>query len=161
DRVTGVPRWSLDDKDSRVLVYREQGVGDEIMFASGYDDIIAATREVVIECDPRLTSLFARSFPSAEVGGRSHDVLGRVTMHDFDRSIPAGTRPHIFRRTVADFPERRVVLKADPERVDEWRERLREVGPPPYVGLSWRSKIQTAERRLEYTRLEEWGELFA
>jgi tetratricopeptide (TPR) repeat protein len=161
DRTTGVPRWSIDDKDSRVLVYREQGVGDEIMFASCYDDILATAREVVIECEPRLTPLFARSFPTAVVRERSHDVWGRETMHDFDHSIPAGTLPRIFRRNIEDFPERRAVLKADPERVAQWRERLREAGPPPYIGISWRSKIQTAERRLEYTRLEEWGELFA
>ena len=37
-----------------------------------------------------------------------------------------------------------------------WRERLAEAGPGPYVGMSWRSKLKTAERRLEYTRLDEW-----
>ena len=49
----------------------------------------------------------------------------------------------------------------DAARVDAWRERLAALGPGPYVGISWRSKIQTAERRLEYTRLDEWGEIFA
>ena len=27
--------------------------------------------------------------------------------------------------------------------------------------MSWRSRLKTAERRLEYTRLDQWGELFA
>jgi hypothetical protein len=45
--------------------------------------------------------------------------------------------------------------------VDAWRERLAEVGPGPYVGISWRSKVQTAERRLEYSRLDEWDAIFA
>ncbi len=48
-----------------------------------------------------------------------------------------------------------------PQRVAAWRERLAEVGPAPYVGVSWRSQIQTAERRLEYSRLDEWGEIFS
>jgi tetratricopeptide (TPR) repeat protein len=161
DRETGVPRWGKDDTDARVLVYREQGVGDELMFASCYPDIIDAAREVVIECEPRLTSLLARSFPRAEVRPRTVDARGRETMHDYDRAIPAGSLPRVFRRTIDDFPDRQVVVTADAERVSQWRERLREAGPPPYLGISWRSKVKTAERRLEYTRLEEWGEIFA
>ena len=35
------------------------------------------------------------------------------------------------------------------------------MGPGPYVGISWRSKLQTAERRNEYTRLDEWADVFA
>jgi len=161
DRTTGVPRWSIEDTDARVLVYREQGVGDEMMFASCYPDIIAAAKEVIIECEPRLTSLIARSFPAATVRDRTNDVRGNETVRDYDRSIPAGSLPRVFRRTIDDFPDRRVVLTADEVRVAAWRDRLSELGPPPYIGISWRSKVQTAERRLEYTRLEEWGDLFA
>ncbi|HET9729803.1 MAG TPA: tetratricopeptide repeat protein, partial [Acidimicrobiia bacterium] len=161
DRNTGVPRWSIDDGDARVLVYREQGIGDEIMFASCYPDIIAAAREVVVECAPRLTALFARSFPDAIVRNHTLDARGQETMHDYDRSIPAGSLPRIFRRTIEEFPDRRTVLVADPARVEQWRERLAEVGAGPYVGISWRSKVQTAERRLEYTRLSEWDDIFA
>jgi tetratricopeptide (TPR) repeat protein len=160
ERQTNVPRWTREDKDSRVLVYREQGVGDELMLASCYPDIIAAAQEVIIECDPRLEALFARSFPEAVVRARSVDILGRETLHDYDRSIPAGSLARIFRRNLDEFPDERVIVKADPVKVAEWRERLREVGDGPYVGLSWRSKVKTAERRLEYTRLEEWGEIF-
>jgi hypothetical protein len=144
-----------------VLVYREQGVGDEIMFASCYADIIDAARDVVIECDARLTPLFTRSFPRADVRAQTFDGFRRETMHDFDRAIPAGSLMRWFRPTVDSFPDRGAYLVPDETRVAEWRHRLAELGPPPYIGLSWRSKIQTAERRLEYTRLEEWGRVFA
>jgi tetratricopeptide (TPR) repeat protein len=160
ERAVGVPRWTPDDRDSRVLVYREQGVGDEIMFASCLPDIIDSAREVVVECDARVTALFARSFPNAEVRPRSLDLRGGETMHDFDRAVPIGSLPLLFRRTLGAFPDRRGYLVADPEKVAAWRERLAEAGPGPYVGLSWRSRVQTAERRLEYTRLEEWKDLF-
>ena len=161
ERLLGVPRWTPDDVDTRVLVYREQGVGDEILLSSCYPDLIAAARDVVIECDARVVPLFARSFPRAEVRAQTVDAFRNEAMSDFDHAIPAGSLPLHFRRSLADFPDRRSHLKADPERVRVWKERLAELGPGPYVGLSWRSKVKTAERRLEYTRLDEWGPIFA
>jgi tetratricopeptide (TPR) repeat protein len=157
ERDVKVPQWTPADVDTRVLVYREQGIGDEIMLASLYPDLIAAAREVVVECDPRLVPLFARSFPAAEVRAQTHDEMRRETVHDFDRAIPAASLIRWLRPTLDAFPDRRSFLVPDPARVDAWRERLAELGPGPYVGISWRSKIQTAERRLEYTRLDEWG----
>lgn len=161
ERDTKVPRWTPADVDTRVLVYREQGVGDEIMLASLYPDLVDAAREVVVECDPRLVPLFARSFPDAEVRAQSHDGMRRERMHDYDRAISAGSLIRWFRPTIDAFPARDSYLVADPARVDAWRARLAESGPGPYVGISWRSKIQTAERRLEYTRLDDWEGIFA
>jgi Flp pilus assembly protein TadD len=161
ERDVQVPRWTPADAGSRVLVYREQGVGDEIMLASMYPDLVGAAREVVIECDTRLVPLFARSFPGAEVRQQTHDEMRRETMHDFDRAISAGSLIRWFRPAVDAFPDRRSFLVPDPERVRAWEDRLSAIGPGPYVGISWRSKIQTAQRRLEYTRLDEWSEIFA
>jgi tetratricopeptide (TPR) repeat protein len=161
ERDVNVPQWTTADTDARVLVYREQGVGDEIMLASMYPDLVERAREVIIECDTRLVPLFARSFPGAEVRAQTHDESRRETMHDFDRASPAGSLIRWLRPSLDAFPDRRSFLVADPERVAAWKDRLAEVGPAPYVGISWRSKIQTAERRLEYTRLDEWGDIFA
>ena len=161
ERAVEVPQWTPADSDARVLVYREQGVGDEIMLASMYPDLVDAAREVVVECDTRLVPLFARSFPTAEVRAQTHDEMRRESMHDFDRAIPAGSLIRWFRPTLGAFPDRSSFLVPDPERVVAWRERLAALGPGPYVGVSWRSKIQTAERRLEYTRLDEWRDIFS
>lgn len=159
----GVRRWTPDDQGTRVLVYREQGVGDEILFASVYPDLIAVAPAVIVECDRRLTGLFARSFPGATVRAFSLDpARGTETIlpPDFDRTVPAGSLPRHFRPDVSSFPDRRSYLIPDPERVSRWRKRLAGHAKP-IVGISWRSIVKTAERRLEYTHLREWGELFA
>lgn len=161
ERDLGVPHWTPADTDARVLVYREQGIGDEIMLASLYPDLIDAARSVVVECDPRLVPLFARSFPGAEVRAQTHDERRRETMHDVDRASAAGSLIQWFRPRAEAFPDRRSYLAADSARVEQWRARLAKIGPGPYVGISWRSKLQTAERRNEYTRLDEWGDVFA
>lgn len=156
----GVRRWAPDDPGTRVLVYREQGVGDEIMFASVYGDLIDAAPDVIVECDRRLTGLFARSFPRATVRPFSFDPARggeTVVPPDFDRIVPAGSLPRHFRPDLRSFPDRRGYLVPDPERVARWRERLGD--RRPLVGISWRSIVKTAERRLEYTQLREWGEI--
>ena len=167
ERPIPVPRWTPDDRDVTVLAYREQGIGDEILFASCYPDLIAHAGDsghVIIECEPRLVDLFARSFPEATVRRQSWDpLLGELLRNDpdCDRATPCGSLPLHFRRSADDFPTRRSFLRADAERVERWRTRLAAAGAAgPIIGISWRSRVQTAERRLEYTRLDEWGPVF-
>ena len=156
-------RWAPADTDVRVLCYREQGVGDEILFASCLPDLARAARDVVYEADTRLVPLFTRSFPGIEVREQTFNPFVGQLADDFDRAIPVGSLPLHFRPTVDDFPKDRTsFLVADPEAVEHWRARLTELANGnAVVGLSWRSRIKSAERRLEYTHLYEWGELFA
>ena len=61
-------------KKKRLLVRAEQGVGDQILFASLIPDLAARADaeggSVVLECEPRLVPLFARSFPGVTVQAR-------------------------------------------------------------------------------------------
>src|SRR3546814_20811698 len=62
------PRWQGEViSDKRILVWREQGVGDEIDFARRFRQIIGAAKETVIEADKRLAPIFQRSFPEAKL----------------------------------------------------------------------------------------------
>ena len=56
------PRWDGERTD-RLLVVAEQGIGDEIVFASCYPDLARDVDEAWIEVDPRLINIFTRSFP--------------------------------------------------------------------------------------------------
>src|SRR5439155_1590673 len=53
-----------------ILVYPEQGLGDEIMYGSCIRELVARVRHVSIECDHKLGALFARSFPLCTVTAR-------------------------------------------------------------------------------------------
>ena len=83
-------------------------------------------------------------------------------MHDFDRAIP-GRQPDPLVPADASTPSPTVARSSSPipSGSRPGRNGWPTIGPGPYVGISWRSKIQTAERRLEYTRLDEWGDIFA
>ena len=76
--VTGEQRlaaWTGDSlKKKRLLVRAEQGVGDQIMFAGLIPDLAARAKaeggSVMLECEPRLVPLFARSFPGRDGAAR-------------------------------------------------------------------------------------------
>jgi len=62
------PLWIGEQlRSGRLLLWGEQGVGDEIMFAALIPDAVRAGNHITLECDPRLQPLFARSFPTIDV----------------------------------------------------------------------------------------------
>ncbi|HKA46321.1 MAG TPA: tetratricopeptide repeat protein [Burkholderiales bacterium] len=149
------PEWNGKSAPGRaVLVYGEQGLGDEIMFASCLPDLMARTGRCVIECSPKLVRLFGRSFPRAVVHGSRQtdtdlawlDLVGPV-----DFQIAIGSLPQYFRRSRADFPDHAGYLAADDRRIAYWRERLSRLGPGLKVGISWRGG--TAQTRLSLRSL--------
>jgi len=137
--------------DGRLLVYGEQGLGDQIMFASCLPDALARASDCVIECEPRLGALFARSFPGARVVTgplREAEPEWLARSGPFQRQIALGSLPRLFRRRTADFPAHSGYLRADPARVRAWRERLAVHGPAPRIGISWRGGTLSSRRGL-------------
>ncbi len=151
----GLPVWDgADAARHHVLVYSEQGVGDEVMFAGCLPDLLARAGGVVLECDSRLAALIARSFPQLVVHGGprdgSRDWLRRYPA--LDCQIAIGSLPLHLRRSSADFPRHRGYLVADPARVEAWRQRFRESGVLPTIGFAWRGgtrKTRAGLRSLE------------
>jgi tetratricopeptide (TPR) repeat protein len=141
-----------------VLVYAEQGLGDEIMFAGCFPDLIAEARRCVIECDPRLERLFMRSFPAAAVFAgrlrRKHPWLARAG--EIDLQVAAGSLPRRFRDESARFPSHEGYLRADPARVAYWRARLAGLGPGPKIGISWRGGVARTRQALRTIPALEW-----
>jgi tetratricopeptide (TPR) repeat protein/SAM-dependent methyltransferase len=157
------PIWDGSDlKDCTLLVYGEQGVGDEIMFASCIPDLLQGAGGCIVECDPRLVPLFARSFLDAQVvpGPRETGVFIRRPLPPFDVRIPMGSVPRYTRRTLDSFPNVRSYLVPDAEKKQKWQARLAELGEGLKVGISWRGgrKKTTIEKRT--TTLDDWLCLF-
>lgn len=136
-----LPRWNGASLQGRtLLVMREQGLGDEIMFSSCYQQVVDDARRCVIECDPRLLQLFVRSFPGATFYPLTdlHTTAPADPGVAIDARIYAGSLPYYLRRSVGDFPAHQGYLKPDPERVAYWRTHLRALGSGLKVGISWR-----------------------
>jgi tetratricopeptide (TPR) repeat protein len=161
----GLPRWQGEAlAGKRILVSGEQGLGDQIFFANCLPDLIAAAQEVTVDVEPRLVPLFRRSFPDILVhASTSTGDNGRIVYtydwldgkHDY--ACPIGSLPLYFRNDLQRFPETHGYLKAAPERVAGWRDRLAALGPEPQIGICWRSGLRTPDRQRFYTELSAWG----
>ena len=69
-RHLSLPRWNGQPVNGSVLVWGEQGLGDEILYTSMISDLARRVDSVVLEVEPRLTKLFSRSLPGVQVIGR-------------------------------------------------------------------------------------------
>ena len=114
------PRWD-GSKDKTIVIYGEQGLGDEILYASCIPDAIDISKKVYIDCDERLETLFKRSFPKAEVHGtRKQDNVEWLNGINFDARCAIAGIPQFFRTTSKSFPGS-VFLVPDKEKVDMWK----------------------------------------
>ena len=145
------PEWNGSRLDhGALLIMGEQGLGDEIMFASCYRDVLQRAPHCIIECEPRLEGLFQRSFPQAQVIGQARSGVHPLIVND-DRivcQIHAGSLPSLFRREVRSFPQHSGYLIPDAARVEYWRRRLRDHGAMQYVGVAWSGGLPHTRRRL-------------
>ena len=136
-----LPKWDGAPLTNRaILVYGEQGLGDEIMFASCLPDVIAQARWCVVECDARLEKLYRRSFPAARIEPRARDRVRdwRTDCPELELQCAVGSLPRFMRRRQSDFPDHKGYLRADPVAVERWRAHLRRFGTSHNVGISWR-----------------------
>jgi tetratricopeptide (TPR) repeat protein len=156
--------WEGQDlTDKTIMVWREQGLGDDLLFSTCYTDLIARAGHVIIETERRLVSLYQRTWPQATVRAETWNAtgLGNYGEVDFDYTAPAGLVAAQLRRKLADFAAPRPALQPDPARVAECRAWLDSLGPGPKIGLSWTSGNVNDVRSLSYTKLADWKDLFA
>lgn len=149
--------WDGEALDKgRLLVYGEQGLGDEVMFASIYPDLARRAVDVAVMCDLRLGRLFARSFPRFEIiAEKREDFRARAAqLTGISKAISVGSLGRYFRRNTQDFPGHRGYLATDPAQVAQWRERLETLGPGLKVGLSWIGGLQRTGRPRRSLALE-------
>jgi tetratricopeptide (TPR) repeat protein len=150
-RYRDIPEWD-GSPGQRVIVWGEQGVGDEILFASCLPDLIAVSKRVIFDCHPRLVETFRRSFPGIEVHG-TRKIQGELDWLDeveADASVCLSSLPMYFRNRDEDFPGRRF-LKASREKMPFlWTPRGKR------IGIAWAGGTKKTRQDLRSVPLEQW-----
>jgi len=148
------PRWQ-GQKNMSVVAYGEQGIGDEITFASCIPDLIKDSKQVIIDCDRRLEPLFKRSFPEAIVyGDRFTEDVSWINDHEIDARAAFGSLPQFYRKADEDFPGT-PYLVADPERRIQWRALLDHLGTRPKIGIAWTGGVKATGKERRSLKLEQ------
>ena len=158
------PLWQGEDLSGRCLfVYSEQGIGDEIMFASCFHELLALAGQCVLESSKRLVPLFERSFPGATILARDRSRMPDWSqLPAIDVHVAAGSVPRILRYRAQAFPQRDAYLRPDPSRVEHWRERLMATaGRGRKVGIAWTGGLPGTLRAARSFSLEALRPLLA
>lgn len=155
------PEWNGEPlKGKKILAYSEQGMGDQIMFATELPDLVAKGGKVTLEIEPRLVPLYQRTFPELEVLP-NFLTPEEVTQAGFDYQIATPDLSRFFRSDVKDFPATPPTLKVDAEEAEIWKKRLAEISDRPKVGISWRGGMLTRQRSPQYASPEDLAEIMA
>jgi len=150
------PRWSgWDLRDQAILVWGEQGIGDDIVAASMLPDLAARAREVLVHTDGRLEALFLRSLPAnVRFFPRVLPVQAELLSERIACQIPLGGLGEFLRPSWRSFGTPRAYLRADPAPTDDFRRRY-SAFPGLKIGIAWRSK-NLVNGRIKSTQLTDW-----
>ena len=149
------PRWRGEPLGDRsILIWGEQGIGDELFFAGLIPEIAAAADRCLVETEPRLTDLLARSFPNAEIVPRTEPPHPATHAARFDFEAPMGDLGQWCRPEFEGFNSLGSYLTADPEMTQLRRRKYQALGAGPRIGISW------ASRPPKHIDLSQWRPIF-
>ncbi len=155
-----IPRWRGEPlAGKKILVWGEQGVGDEIIFATMIPDLIERGAEVTLECEPRLAPLFRRSWPAVKVVEEPRAPALATRHKGIQLQTASGSLGEFLRTDFASFPKRERLLEPDRVRAETLRNDLlanSKTMPKLLVGISWISNTPMAAAQ-KSTRLAEWA----
>lgn len=158
----GTSAWDGTSLANRhVLLRPEQGIGEQVLFAGMVPDLMSEAASVAIECEKRLLTLFARSFPKATVIDLKSTPDWHYTAPKPEIDVVIGSLGARFRENLDQFPSHQGYLKPDPRAVKSLRNRYLQVASGrPIVGVSWRSFSQHSAWR-KSAALPVWSEMLS
>ncbi|MDV7340309.1 hypothetical protein RYZ26_11940 [Terasakiella sp. A23] len=151
------PFWRGEDLEGKkILIWAEQGIGDQLSFVSMLRDLPAGIKQVDIECEAKLVSLYQRSFPDFNVYPRRKN---RKTTYDYH--MPIGALARYLRPDLDSFTKTDAVpLVVDVDQAQNWQSWLDGLGDGKKVGLAWRSGTSSMVRSRDAAHLiDDLGDL--
>ena len=141
---------------TKLLVWAEQGIGDEVQFSGLIRHIISGGINVVVECDNRLLPLLQRSFPGTIVVGRTDPPNPLLQDPSITHQIPMASIPRVLGLSPDYMPFQNGFMIPDESLRERLRSEYKKNGNPVLVGISFRSG-NSQEGRKRSVSLEQWG----
>jgi tetratricopeptide (TPR) repeat protein len=143
-------------KGQTIIVHGEQGLGDEIMFASMLPDVMKDCN-VIYDCNSRLINIMRDSFPDIPVYGtkQQNGDVEWYGNHKIDAKISIGSLAKFYRKKKSDFP-RKPYLKADWGLRGKYCAQLEMLGKRPKIGISWYGGAKRTSQSYRFNPLANW-----
>ena len=129
-------------KEDKILVVREQGIGDEILYATMYADMLKKYPNTCFESDKRLITLFERSLntKSENIFFPFGTFVEKKKIYLISKMLFfAGSLGKLFRNDIRDFTGKSF-LKPESNKVAEIQKILQDFGKDKKIGISWKSQ---------------------
>ena len=155
-------KWPIEGRDlwegqhdRDVVLWREQGIGDELIFLGLVPEARDLSKSVSVYIDKRLIPLCERSMPDVRFLADPE----QIGEQEFDYHLPMGSLPRLLRSSEEEFKKTvKGYLKADVDRVEVLRQELN-VGNRKIIGISWKS-IKSLNHLKKSLTLMEFGKIF-
>jgi tetratricopeptide (TPR) repeat protein len=129
------------DSLGKIFIFKEKGIGDQILCASVFHEIDKEEKVIYIEVNEKLLPVFNRSFKNLNfVTSKNYP-----NSNSYDTTFGIASLPRFFRKNINSFDiGRHSFLLSDKDKTSMYRERLLSEAPLNKIcGLSWQSKNQT------------------
>ena len=155
-RLFNKPKWQGQTLTTETLmVWREQGIGDEVWFFSLFNFVAHRVNKIIIECSDRLISLFTRAFPNCLVRASSSEH------NDYDFHIPVGSLCNLFANDWSTFSYCKPYLKPREDLIEVFKNKLVTFKNKKLVGISWRSGNLNITRNIHYVPISDWAPILS
>ena len=125
--------------NKKILILREQGIGEEILFSSIYPDILKNFNNISIEADKRLINLFNNSFDKNVFYPEGYYSDNKINL-DFDYIIYAGSFLKQFRKNKKYFFIKNYLIP-DEKITKDIKNQLFDYRKKTKIGISWKSVL--------------------
>jgi tetratricopeptide (TPR) repeat protein len=135
---TTVPLWDGSSIDGEVLLWAEQGIGDEVFFASMLSLLPEREQRVSLSADLRLHPIYARSFPDLQLIDRK--LTKTQIPAGYSAQAPIGNLGHLLGVNEDTLAKRKYpYLIADPHRKSQLRTSYYPSKERCVCGIAWKS----------------------
>jgi hypothetical protein len=131
---TSKPFWDGKPKDGFLLIWGEQGIGDQILYASMLTNFQEYPQTKIISVDKKLIPIFERSFPNFNVIDKN--LL--ISEDTYDEWLPMGSLGRFFRNEIADFRNIKFPYLRINKRFQNGHDEIKKHKNSVICGVSWK-----------------------
>lgn len=95
-----IPQWNERLGFGRIVIWGEQGIGEQILFSSILPEIKNKFEKITIYISDKLVELFKKNFQDIEI----YPITTKINEEQFDYHLPICSLGKTFRKNLSDFP---------------------------------------------------------
>ncbi|WP_196137303.1 tetratricopeptide repeat protein [Aliikangiella sp. G2MR2-5] len=156
--------WSGESlSGKKVLVRKEQGLGDQIESAWYLKLLEKDKVDVTFQVDKRLIPLLSRTYPSFKFSSFDSEFINTVDLSQFDYQILQRSLGLLYWPKIKEAADKREVVRfieADKSLKKQWGIELAKLPKRKNIGISWRSGLSLRTRNRHYLTVEAIASLF-